>query len=598
MELLKTAANDGNPDAIYTLADMNFFGNYSHPRNFSEAFRRYNELATINGNASAQFMIGFFYSTGLGDVVRRDQARAVLYYTAAAEQGNERAQMAMGYIHTIGIGAPKECYASVHYYKAVAEKGIKHIQSGPPGGNILYRTGESIADNEGGIYGDGASVSSAGQNSRQGPANSDANASPDDVLEYLDLMSRKGDLSATLTLGRMHYEGRKGLPKDYQAAKQYFLEVARTYWLKGGRVTSDPSASVEKLASRAAGCLGRMFLRGEGMEPSVEIARTWIRRGVSNGDAMSQYFLGYMHLEGLGVPQDSKRAGELFSASADQGFSWAQVKMGTLFLDVGDIQSAAKYFELAARVGNNEAFYYLGEIAYSGLLGEESCDMANHYFKSFAERAEAIVSSFIEANEAHEAGDLDLAVLDYMLAAEQGFEVAQANVAFLLDRQTHVTLSTRIFSAITVFRSFLPKSITLPITTETAFLYWARSARQLNMDSLLKMGDYYLEGIGVTSPDEEKAAACYQAAAEKLASGQALWNIGWMYENGLGGMDQDFHLAKRYYDQALEINKESYLAVKLALIKLHMRSRWNEWTRGSAKSIQDERGMYPHHPVS
>jgi SEL1 protein len=599
VELLRVAASEGNPNAIYTLADMNFFGNYSYPRNFTESFRRYNQLAALNGNSSAQFMVGLFYSTGLGDAVKRDQAKALLYYTNAADQNNERAQMAVGYIHTVGIGAPKTCYKAVSYYKSVADKAIRYIWSGPPGGYVLTKTTQRIPDDEGGIYGEGASVSSAGQNARNGPANSDANASPDDVLEYLDLQSRKGDLKATLTLGKMYYDGQTGLKPNYKLAKEYFLEVARLYWSKGGKVKGDLPPLVERVASRAAGYLGRMFLRGEGMEPSIEIARTWFKRGVSNGDALSQYYMGLMHLEGLGVTKDPKRAADLFTASADQGYSPAQVNLGAIFLDQGDPQTAVKYFDLAARVGNIEAFYYLAELSLSSLLGEESCDMANHYYKSVAEKAESILSSFDEANAAFSSGDIDLALLDYMIAAEQGFEVAQTNVAFLLDKQSRASSSGGLFSAlspITSLASWFPKRFTLPVTTNIAFLYWARSARQFNIDSLIKLGDYWLLGIGVNS-DHDKAAACYQTAAETLQSAQALWNLGWMHENGIGGMDQDFHLAKRFYDQALEINKESYLAVKLALIKLRLRSRWNEWTRGGIKSIQDERSKSSIHKL-
>jgi SEL1 protein len=73
-----------------------------------------------------------------------------------------------------------------------------------------------------------------------------------------------------------------------------------------------------------------------------------------------------------------------------------------------------------------------------------------------------------------------------------------------------------------------------------------------------------------------------------MQSAQALWNLGWMHENGLGGVEQDFHLAKRFYDQAFETNREAYLPVKLALIKVRLRSVWNSWTRGGVKSIIDE----------
>jgi SEL1 protein len=62
-----------------------------------------------------------------------------------------------------------------------------------------------------------------------------------------------------------------------------------------------------------------------------------------------------------------------------------------------------------------------------------------------------------------------------------------------------------------------------------------------------------------------------------------------MHENGVG-LTQDFHLAKRYYDLALETNEEAYLPVTLSLLKLRLRSAWNTLTHGRINSIQDEPG--------
>ena len=38
---------------------------------------------------------------------------------------------------------------------------------------------------------------------------------------------------------------------------------------------------------------------------------------------------------------------------------------------------------------------------------------------------------------------------------------------------------------------------------------------------------------------------------------------------------QDFHLAKRHYDMALETNEEAYLPVTISLVKLHAKSIWH-----------------------
>jgi SEL1 protein len=586
VQLLEEAAQLDNSDAIYLLAQMNFYGNFSHPRNYSEAFRRYSELAT-QGNSSAQHMVGFMYGTGIGGAVERDPAKSLLYHTFAADGGNTRSEMTIAFRHHTGIGTQRNCDVAVKHYKRVADKAIEWYQSGPPGGMAWVPDSYRLADEEGGVYGEGASFSSAGPNAIKGGPNSDTNAALDDVLEYLDLMSRKGDFKATFGLGRIHYDGQKGLPRNLKWARWYFLAVAKLYWQRDGRIIETDRPNLEKFATKAAGYLGKMHLRGEGVEQSYDRAQIWFNRGIKSGDAGSQWGMGLMHLEGLGVPKNSVKAHEYFKAAADQDYAPAQVSLGALFLDQGspnDISVANRYFELAARYGHIEALYYLAELIDQGVGRDRSCSLATAYYKSVAEKAEPLVSSFAEANEAYEEGDHELAFIDYLLAAEQGYEKGQANVAYLLDQHKS--------------KWYLPSWLTFkksrPSLLENAALgliYWTRSAKQSNIDSMVKMGDYYLNGIG-TQPDMEKAASCYTAASEFHQSAQALYNLGWMHENGIG-LDQDFHLAKRYYDNALETNEEAYLPVTLSLFKLRLRSAWNTLTHGRVNSIQDDPSKAP-----
>ncbi|CAG8949117.1 hypothetical protein HYFRA_00002246 [Hymenoscyphus fraxineus] len=582
VKLLEEAADIKNSDAMFLLAQMNFYGNFSYPRNYSEAFRRYSQLASLNGNSSAQHMVGFMYATGIGGAVPRDQAKALLYHTFAAAGGNVRSEMTVAHRHHSGIGTVRNCESAVKHYKNVADKAVEWYRSGPPGGMAWVADSYRLADEDGGVYGEGASFSSSGSNAnKQGPS-SDAHAALDDVLEYLDLMSRKGDFKATFSLGRIHYDGQKGLPRNLKSARLYFMRVARLYWQKDGRAIESDKMELEKIASKAAGYLGRMFLRGEGLDQNFEKANTWFQRGIKSGDAGSQYFSGVMYLDGLGVPKNIPKATELFKASAKQDYAPAMVAMGALHLDQGgpeDMQVANRYFELAARYGNIESLYYLGEMINLGIGRDRSCGLATAYYKSVAEKAEPLVSSFAEANFEYEKGDMELALLDYMFAAEQGYEKGQANVAYLLDQQKSKWDLPTWFTMTAPRASFLQNSA-------LALIYWTRSAKQTNIDSMVKMGDYYLHGIG-THADMEKAAACYTAASEFHQSAQALFNLGWMHENGVG-LDQDFHLAKRYYDHALETNDEAYLPVTLSLFKLRFRSAWNTFTHGRVNSIQDE----------
>lgn len=580
VKLLEGAANEGEPDAIFLLAEMNFFGNYTHPRNYKEAFRRYQELASLNGNNSAQYMVGFMFATGVGGAVGRDQAMALLYHTFAAMSGNTKSQMTAAFRHHTAVGTPRNCNEAAFWYKEVADKAIAYSRTGPPGGVALQRDAYRIADENGGVYGEGASVVSSGFYANRAGPSSDSHAALDDVMEYLDLLSRKGDPKATFSLGRLHYEGSRTMKRDMRTARRFFTTVARKYWAKDGSILTEDNG-IGRIAAKAAGYMGRMFLRGEGTEQSFEKAITWFNRGIKNGDSLCQYEMGVMYLHGLGVKKDAITAADYFKVAADQDFPSAQVNLGKLFLDQGDVQTATRFFELAARHNHIEAFYHLAEMSNNGVGRERSCGVATVYYKLVAEKVESIHSAFDEANHAFDEGDLETALVAYMMAAEQGYEYAQANVGYMLDEYKSV-LS---LDALIPWKSRRPSILRNAVL---ALIYWTRSAKQSNIDSMVKMGDYYLGGYGVDA-DMERAATCYQTAADSLQSAQALWNLGWIHENGLG-VDQDFHLAKRFYDQALETNQESYFPVKLSLAKLRIRSFWNTITNGKVNSIQSEPG--------
>ena len=582
VKLLEAAAKEGNTDARFLLADINFFGFYSHPRNYSKAFQGYYDLAMTTGNSSAQHMVGFMYATGIGGAVQRDQAKALLYHTFAALGGDTRSQMTVAFRYNAGIATPRNCEQASFHYKAVAEKAIQFYESGPPGGRSIIKNAYRLADDEGGVYGEGASVSSSGVHAIKGDVGSNTHAALEDVLEYLDLMSRKDDFKATFSLGRLYYDGSRVLDRNLNKARVYFQRIARKYWDKEGNINSKAPPGIDKIAAKAASYLGRMYLRGEAVKQSYDQAAKWFQRGVANGDSTSQNGMGLLYLHGLGLPKDELKAAEYFRTAADQDHPSAQVNLAKLLLDQGDTYHANSYLELAARHGHIEAFYYLAEIASQGVGRDRSCGVATTYYKIVAEKAEPIHSSFDTANEAYKNGDVEGALVRYMMAAEQGFEAAQANVAYLLDEEKS-RLSLDFLLPIRRSRPSFLRNAAL------ALIYWTRSAKQSNMDSMVKMGDYYHAGIG-TQADEEKAAACYQAASEFQQSAQALWNLGWMHENGLG-VEQDFHLAKRFYDQALETNQEAYLPVSMALLKLRLRSFWNTITNGRVNSIQNEPGM-------
>ena len=589
VRLLTPAATlHNNSDALYLLAEMNFYGNYSHPRDLAASLRFYRQLAATHSNSTAQFMLGVLYGTGLGGKGEVEQGAGLIAFDDAAERGDTRAQMALGFRLSAGIGAPRNCEQAITYYKAVADKAMAWYRSGPPLGPVWVQENWRIADDDGGVYGHGASASSAGLS--RASVHSDANAAIEDVIEYLDLVSQKGDSKATLNLGRLYYEGQHGLDRDLEQATRHFFMVAKRYWKKDGRVLENHKPGVEKAAGRAAGFLGRMYLRGEAFEQNFEKARMWFERGDRLKDAQSQHGLGLMLLHGWGGPADAAAAFDQFRYAADQYYAPAQVELARIHLDLGspeDVRLANNYVELATRHGNIEALYFVAEMIHAGVGRDRNCNTALAYYKSVAEKAEPLVSSWAQANKAYEDGDLDTALVHFVVAAEQGYERAQNNAAYMMDASRSLLDRLVGYSGIGSWWWHDERRAPLLKDAALALIYWTRSSRQSNIDATVKMGDYYHHGIGTAEPDPARAVQCYSAASEFSQSAQALWNLGWMHENGVGLM-QDFHLAKRYYDQALAANEEAYLPVTLSLLKLRMRSAWNTLTGGSVHSIRDE----------
>lgn len=69
--------------------------------------------------------------------------------------------------------------------------------------------------------------------------------------------------------------------------------------------------------------------------------------------------------------------------------------------------------------------------------------------------------------------------------------------------------------------------------------------------------------------DYETAATHYRLASDQQHNAQAMFNLGYMHEQGLG-MVRDMHLAKRCYDRAAETSADAKVPVALALFKLNL----------------------------
>ena len=66
------------------------------------------------GNAEAQFSLGFRYDEGEG--VPQDSQEAVKWWRKAAEQGHDQAQFGLGVMYETGDGVPRDSQEAVKWY--------------------------------------------------------------------------------------------------------------------------------------------------------------------------------------------------------------------------------------------------------------------------------------------------------------------------------------------------------------------------------------------------------------------------------------------------------------------------------------------------
>ncbi len=125
-------------------------------------------------------------------------------------------------------------------------------------------------------------------------------ASDEAVQQGLDLLreaaDEHGSSNAMVTLGLIHLQGRL-VTADRALAKSYIMRAAEA---------EDP---------RAFTAMGQIYQS----EQDFEEALKWFQKGADKGDAFAQFMLGFIHMSGVGVPQDMEMAVEWWETARWNG---------------------------------------------------------------------------------------------------------------------------------------------------------------------------------------------------------------------------------------------------------------------------------------
>ena len=93
-------------------------------QNYKQAVHWYKKSAK-QGDASAQFKLGFMYNKGLG--VSKDYKQAFYWFKKSAEQGNAKAQFFLGGMYYEGLGVSQNFIYAYLWWNLASSSGDEKI---------------------------------------------------------------------------------------------------------------------------------------------------------------------------------------------------------------------------------------------------------------------------------------------------------------------------------------------------------------------------------------------------------------------------------------------------------------------------------------
>ncbi|CAM9593075.1 unnamed protein product, partial [Phaeothamnion confervicola] len=589
---------------------------------------RHHKMAATRGNPGSQHFMAVAMATGaLSADGATDEVGAVLYDYFAATGGDPEAAAALGYRYQQGLAVPQSCENALRYYEASATVAIEEIRAhgaAPPHERVrlaevaaLGKRAQKHTDAEvvqyyrhTAAHGDAAAMRSLGNLYYHGQR-----GLPQDFPAAARLYAAAadaGDASAAGALGHMLLHG-VGVRRDTVEALRRFRQggddehqslAGLGYMsMRGIGVTKDHAAALEyfdravKTGTSAEALFQVGVLLYESPEPAAAIAaaqaalaavvksdgdvnededgeegatRLGSRGGGGDGSSGSSSSGGGASSGGAVAAAADGSVTAVVAAENEAALAVAAAAAVTIVntdgelevtlpgIVVRDVGKALQYFGLAAQHGHLEAAYRLGQMHGRGEGTTRSCAIATLHFKTVAERG-PWATRLTQAYRNWQSGDAPRALWEYIRAAEAGSEVAQSNAAWLLDAGVCLGLDR-------------------PRCEALALRFYRRAARQQRPEAHLAVGDFLYYGrAGMMRPDPAAAVRSYHLAGEGH-NAQALFNLGVMYQAGVG-VQRDWNLAKRYYDLSAAASSEAAVPVQLALWSLRLQRALQGWGR-------------------
>ncbi|KAF8090447.1 hypothetical protein N665_0476s0026 [Sinapis alba] len=307
----------------------------------------------------------------------------------------------------------------------------------------------------------------------------------DEDFKMLEYQAHIGNPSAMYRTGLFYYFSLRGVRHDQDKA---------VYWF---------SKAVEKGELRSMKILGEIYARGIGVERNYTKAFGCLTLAAEGGLYSAYTGLGYLYLNGYGVDKNYTKARECFEKVSDSEDPRGMYYLGMLYLKgIGvkrDVKQATKYFLVASNAGLPKAMYQIAKMLHAGDELRKNPNMLKlvaALYKSVAERGPwSSLSRW--ALEAYVNGDVGKAFILYSRMSELGYEVAQSNAAWILDKYGERSMCIGVSGLCTDKER-----------KERAHALWWRASKQGNDYAALLVGDAYYYGRG-KERDFVRAAEAY-----------------------------------------------------------------------------------------
>ncbi len=381
IQLLQTAADKGNVDAMRVLGDSYANGN-GVSSDLSKALEWY-EKAALQNDPYSLYATSMILLTGK-ETSQEDKAKAISYLEKAAANGYASAQNDLAMLYLNGQFVDKDVKKGIELLEKASESGNPYSMSTL---SSIYYQGELVGKDETKALKLQQEAAASGLPESQFNTGylylnkiGTSGLKSEERLVTEDLVKQDKDSTNGLTDEQIAiYWMRKASENGHPLAQQNLA-----YMILNGVALGTESEAVSLLQksadqgiSESLYTLGSLYFNGKaGLAKNPKKGVEYVQKAADQGHIQAQMEMGMIYISGdkaSGITQNVKKGLEYFKKSADNGNVDAQLQLGLLYLNGApsagisqNVKSGFKYVKQAADQGLPAAMYYTAVCYFQG----------------------------------------------------------------------------------------------------------------------------------------------------------------------------------------------------------------------------------------